>query len=694
MRWYHGKRYQVLNEMIPQQGDEMKNNNAIQKLALVMVVLVLVSFTGCANSQAGKAVKPSENADFYSAINYDLLAEKSIPATEGEWDYFYELDEKTSGQLQGIVSELANSGKTYPQGSSEQKISDLYACAIDLDTRNAQGLTAVTPYLEKIESARNLDEYLEGLSDLSAIGESSLIRYGYYQDDMNSDALMVGFESMDALIGKEYMEDPSMQEYCDAYKGYIQDMLVLSGEDKETAGKNAEAVYAFASAVAAQALAPEEFYDPERYYNVYSYDQLLALYGNINMAKYLAAQGLGSEDHYVVFEVEAIQQLNAMLTEENLPVLKEYTKFVVLNDLADYAPVAYRDLKLEMAMKLDGSTEKKTDQRLAFDEVESLLEWEFGKIYAGKYFNEKAKQDIKTMVATISEEYKAIINAQDWMSPATKAKAILKLDTMDLKIGYPDQWPTIGDTLQVTAPQDGGTYLANVLALMKATRQYDYDEYKKGVNREQWYMTPQEVNAYYNPANNEIVFPAAILQAPYFDENQSKGQNLGGIGAVIAHEISHAFDKSGSLYDEKGNYNVWWTEAEYQKYDELSQKIIDYYGNYTISTGESVNGTLTLSENIADLGALTTVTAVAQKQGESLTDVYSSWATIWAKLSTPDLEKNYLLTDVHAPAAVRVNAVLSSIDAFYDSYGIKEGDKMYVAPDDRVAIWQTNTTNH
>jgi len=207
-------------------------------------------------------------------------------------------------------------------------------------------------------------------------------------------------------------------------------------------------------------------------------------------------------------------------------------------------------------------------------------------------------------------------------------------------------------------------------------------------------MTPQEVNAYYNPANNEIVFPAAILQAPYFDENQSNGKNLGGIGAVIAHEISHAFDKSGSLYDEKGNYNVWWTEAEYQKYDDLSQKIIDYYGNYTISTGEPVNGTLTLSENIADLGALTTVTAVAEKQGESLTDVYSNWATIWAKLSTPDLEKNYLLTDVHAPAPVRVNAVLSSIDAFYDSYGIKEGDKMYVAPDDRVAIWQTSTTNH
>lgn len=670
----------------------MKKNKIIQKIALIMAVLLIVSLTGCVNSNTGQTVKPSVTEDYYGAINYDLLKEKTIPATEGAWDYFYELNEQTSGQLQAIVSELSNSGETYPKGSSEQKINDLYACAIDLDNRNAQGLSAVTPYLEQIESARNLDEYLDGLINLAAIGETSLIRYGYYQDDMNSDTMMVGFESMDALIGKEYMEDASMQEYCDAYKVYIREMLVLSGEEKEAAGKNAEAVYAFASTVAAQALAPDEFYDPTSYYNVYSYEELLALYGNINMKKYLEAQGLSREDHYVVFEVDAIKQINAMFTEENLPVLKEYTKFVVLNNLADYAPLDYRDLKLEMAMKLDGATEKKTDQRLAFDEVETLLEWEFGKIYAEKYFDEKAKQDIKTMVTTIITEYQAIINAQDWMSPATKQKAILKLDTMDLKIGYPDQWSTIGDYLQVTALGEGGSYLSNAVALQKANRQFEYDEYKKGVNREQWYMPPQEVNAYYNPANNEIVFPAAILQAPYFDEDQSNGKNLGGIGAVIAHEISHAFDKNGSLYDEKGNYNVWWTDAEYQEYDALSQKIIDYYGNYTISTGDPVDGTLTLSENIADLGALTTVTAVAQKQGESLEDVYSNWATIWAKLATPELEKNYLLTDVHAPASVRVNAVLSSIAAFYGSYGIKEGDPMYVAPDDRVAIWQPKAT--
>ncbi|MGV8906193.1 MAG: M13-type metalloendopeptidase [Acetobacterium sp.] len=670
----------------------MKKNKGIQKLALVMVFLLVIgSLTGCVNLKDSKTVKPTLSDDYYGAINYELLQEKTIPPTEGQWSYLYELDERVSTQLQEITTDLSNSGETYPKGSSEQKIRDLYACAMDKDNRNAQGLTAITSYLEKIESARNLDDYLDGLIALSAMGENSLIRYSYGQDDMNSDNMVIGFDSMDDLIGKEYMENDSMQEYCDAYKGYIQDMLVLSGEEKEDAGTNAASIYAFVKDVAFQALEPQEFYNPDSYYNAYNYDELLTLYSNINMKKYLEAQGLSSDDSYIVLEVDAAKQINAMFTEENLPVLKEYTKFVLLNDLAEYSPEGYRDLKLNMEMKLNGSTEKKTDERLAFDDVESFLQWEFGKIYVEKYFDENTKQDVENMVAMIIGQYREIVNAQVWMSDETRQKAILKLDTMDLKIGYPDKWSTIGDYLQVTSLEEGGSYLSNAVDLIKAANQYDYDEYKKGVNREQWHMTPQTVNAYYNPSNNEIVFPAAILQAPFFDQNQSQGKNLGGIGAVIAHEISHAFDKNGSLYDEKGNYNIWWTEAEYEKYDALSQKIIDYYGNYTISTGEPVDGNLTLAENIADLGALSAVTAVAKKQGDDLEDVYTTWAAIWAKLVTQDLEKNYLMNDVHSPAFVRVNAVLSSINEFYEIYDIKEGNKMYVAPEDRVAIWQTES---
>ncbi|WP_303871201.1 M13-type metalloendopeptidase [Acetobacterium wieringae] len=660
----------------------------MRKRLLALAIISLFLLAGCNNATNKPSAKPQISEDYYGFINYDLLQQKTIPATEGAWSYFYELIEKTSGQLQEIVTELADDPGAYPLGSSEQKISDLYHCAMNLDLRNTQGLTAIAPYLTQLDAAQTLDQYLDALIALSDIGESSLIEYDFYPDDLNSDIMMVGFESMSDLIGKQYMENDSMQEYCDAYQTYIAQMLVLCGEDERLAKTDAEAIYSFAKTVAAKSLTPDEFFNPEKYYNVYSYDELQALYSNINMKKYLDAQGLTATDRYVVFEVEAIKQLNTMLTEENLPVLKAFSKFVLLDHLAPYAPVAYRDLKLEMNMKLDGSTEKKSDQRLASDKIQTLLKWEFGKIYSEKYFNAAAKQDVENMVTTILDQYKTIINNQDWMSPTTKEKALLKLDTMTLKIGYPNQWPTIGDYLQVTPITSGGGYLSNVVGLQQKTRQYEYDQYKKGVDRQTWYITPQTINAYYNPAYNEICFPAAILQAPFYDAQSSRGKNLGGIGAIIAHEISHAFDKTGSLYDEKGNYNIWWTDEEYQQYEALSQKIIDYYGAYTIFTGDPVNGTLTLSENIADLGAVTAITAVAKEEGASLDDVYSNWATIWANLTTPDQAKEHIINNTHAPAEIRANAVLSSMDGFYECYDIKAGDQMYVAPENRVGIWQ------
>jgi predicted metalloendopeptidase len=407
----------------------------------MLAFISLLLLAGCSNAMTKPSAKPQISEDYYGFINYDLLQQKTIPATEGAWSYFYELNEKTSGLLQEIVTELADDPGAYPMGSSEQKISDLYHCATNLDLRNTQGLAAIAPYLTQLDAAQTLDQYLDALIALSDIGESSLIVYGFYPDDLDSDIMMVGFESM--------------------------------------------------------------------------------------------------------------------------------------------------------------------------------------------------------------------------------------------------------SDLQVAPITSGGGYLSNVVGLQQATRQYEYDQYKKGVDRQTWYITPQTINAYYNPTNNEICFPAAILQAPFYDAQSSRGKNLGGIGAIIAHEISHAFDKTGSLYDEKGNYNIWWTEKEYQQYEALSQKIIDYYGNYTIFTGDPVNGTLTLSENIADLGAVTAITAVAKEEGASLDDLYSNWATIWANQTTPDQAKEHVINNTHAPAEIRANAVLSSMDGFYECYDIKAGDQMYVAPENRVGIWQT-----
>ena len=291
------------------------------------------------------------------------------------------------------------------------------------------------------------------------------------------------------------------------------------------------------------------------------------------------------------------------------------------------------------------------------------------------------------MIGLILEEYEEIIDRQDWMSLATKERAARKLRTMQVKIGYPDEWPEACDMMQVTPISEGGSLLSNLLTSMRVSIEDDLSRLGTEVDRTEWDVTPQTVNAMYDPLNNEIIFPAAILQAPFYDSRSSDGANLGGIGFAIAHEISHAFDSSGALYDEYGNYNVWWTEEELATYEELSQSIVEYYDDYEVM-GMHVDGELTLAENIADLGAMTCITSIIGDDTEMLEDAFEQMAYNWADVTTESYTLYLLKTDTHAPNKVRVNAVLSSCDAFYDVYRLWMWDDMYVAPEDRVGIWK------
>ena len=273
------------------------------------------------------------------------------------------------------------------------------------------------------------------------------------------------------------------------------------------------------------------------------------------------------------------------------------------------------------------------------------------------------------------------------MGEATKEKAIRKLEHMTLKIGYPDHWPDYYENA-VILPEGQGSLVDNMVNVYRSLRSYEKEEIKKPVDRTQWGMTPQTVNAYYNPLNNEIVFPAAILQPPFYDPNADDASNLGGIGMVIAHEISHAFDSSGARYDENGNYNMWWTEDDLKKFQDLTLKVAAYYDGQEAVKGRFVNGRQTLNENIADLGALACVTSIAGDDTEALNSLFTQYARIWASKYTEESMIHRLNTDVHSPAKVRVNAVLSSTEAFYKVYpDLKEGDGMYVTPEKRVKIW-------
>lgn len=627
--------------------------------------------------------------DFYEYVNEDILDMVELGETDAQWTWFGELMAVADHDMDEIILELAKSEKIYPKGTSEQKIKDMYECISNVENRNATGLGPLQPHMDTIRNATTIEEYVNALSLLSGeFGFSSIVG-GYYIDQDMADSSMNSVYMMyaDTLIGKEYLENPQMQEYVDVYYTYMRNMLEEFGMSQEEAADTVSEIDVLLRDICSSSLSMEEYYSPSITYNVFTKEELQELYTNVDVEKMLKTLRIDSADKYIVSDVKQAKKINELLVEENLEVLKDFSTFVMLNDVAEYSTEEYAKLADDLDRQLHGVTSSLSDEDIWMNLTQDMLSWDFGKIYVEKYFSEESKADVESMIEKIKEAYKEIIRNQEWMSEATKEKAICKLDTMQVKIGYPDEWPESMEMMQVTPISEGGSLLSNMLVNMQVSIEDNLQDLNRPVDRTTWSMTPQTVNAYYNPNNNEIVFPAAILQPPFYDPKGDEASNLGGIGYVIAHEITHAFDSNGALYDEYGNYSVWWTQEELQKYKELSQSIVDYYGNYEVA-GMKVDGSLTLSENIADLGAMTCITSILSGDKDGLAQFFSQLAYIWASEETIAYQMYLLSNDTHAPNKVRVNAVLSSNDAFYEVYDIEETDGMYVAPEYRVGVWK------
>lgn len=627
--------------------------------------------------------------DYYDYVNSNLLDKIDLADTDAQWTWFGELSAVANEEMEDIIKEVASSNESYEKGSSEQKIRDMYDCVSNMDNRNEVGLGPLQPHLDLIRNAATIDEYVDALAQLSGeFGFSSVVG-GYYidQDLADSSKYAVYLMYADTLIGKEYLESESSQDYVNMYFDYVSNMFQEFGMTKDEAEQTSDDIEALLRDICASTLSAEQYYDPSITYNVFTKDQLQQLYTNIDVDKMLKTLKIDSVDTYIVSDVEQARKINSLLTEDNLELLKNFSSFVMLNDVAEYSTQNYAALKNQIDNQLHGVTGTKSDEDIWMDLTQDMLPWDFGKIYVEEHFSEQSKQDVEAMISRIIDEYETIINRQEWMSDATKQKAIRKLETMTVKSGYPDEWPESMEMMQVTPVSEGGSLLSNMLVNMQVTIEDSLQKLDGEVDRSLWGMTPQTINAYYDPSNNEIVFPAAILQPPFYNPEADDAVNIGAIGFVIAHEISHAFDANGSKYDEYGNYNEWWTEEETQKYNELSQSIIDYYNNYEVM-GVHVNGSLTLSENIADLGAMTCVTSIIGDNKKSLDQAFGQLAYIWASVETAGYQLYLLNNDTHSPNKLRVNAVLSSCDAFYDVYDIAETDGMYVAPQNRVGIWK------
>ncbi len=650
--------------------------------ALLVTMLLIVQMTGCRKETGGRD-------DYYEFINQEIFSKIELEPTEAGWDWFGELHAAARNEMEEIIRELADDRKNYEKGSSEQKIKDMYECVSDMANRNETGLGPLQPHMDRIRSASSIEEYVDALVHLMGeFGFSSMVgSYSIMQDMADSDRYAVYLLYADTLIGKEYVEGEDTREYVETYFAYVEDMLREFGMTREEAAESADSIERLLRDICASTLSTEQYQNPALIYNVFTEQELQELYTNVDIHRMLEMLRIDGQAHYIVMDVGQAEKVNSLLVEENLQALKDYSTFAMLNDVAQYASAPYVKLYTDMENVLYGIAESWEDEFVWMSLTQELLPWDFGKIYVKEHFSQEDKEAVEEMIRLILEEYEDIIDRQDWMSLATKERAARKLRTMQVKIGYPDEWPAACDMMQVTPISEGGSLLSNLLTSMRVSIEDDLNRLGSEVDRTEWVVTPQTVNAMYDPLNNEIIFPAAMLQAPFYDSRSSDGANLGGIGFVIAHEVSHAFDSGGALYDEYGNYNIWWTEEELATYEELSQSIVDYYDDYELM-GMHVDGELTLAENIADLGAMTCITSIIGDDAEMLEDAFEQMAYNWADVTTESYTLYLLNVDTHAPNKVRVNAVLSSCDAFYDVYRISSWDDMYVAPEDRVGIWK------
>ena len=627
--------------------------------------------------------------DYYEYVNQHLLDQVEIPKDSSSWSYFYQLDKDAYEVLSEVLNEAVKDRKASEPGSLEQKIADLYLTAMDMEGRRTAGFGQLKPYMDEIRNASGINDYLKSVGHAYRdLGVGSIITVQWMEDMSDSGRYALYVDGADLGPGKETLEDQTQEKLMDQYKEYIGRTLEYTGQSREEAQKAAAEILAFQKDLAESALSLSQQNDPDIIYNPYSVAALKPLFSQGTVDSFLTSAGLGDVDSFVVTQKEQMKKIGQYLTEEHLSLLKNYSVFCLINDFAPYLTPEIRNNYLDWNNVQSGVKERKTDEKIAGEMTQNMLGFEFGKLYVEKSFSQDDKAAIEEMARKILEAYKNQIMALDWMGDETKAAAVKKLDNMSLKIGYPDKWPDDYGKASVIPAEKGGNLIDNILSLVKAKTDVSREKVRQPVDKAEWGMTPQTVNAYYNPTGNEIVFPAAILQAPFYDPSAEYASNLGGIGSVIAHEVSHAFDSSGSLYDETGNYHVWWTSEDRAKFKALADGVVAYYDGQEGYKGRMVNGAQTLNENIADLGSMACITSILGDDAESLRLAFRQYATIWAAKYTPETMIKRLNTDVHSPARVRVNAVLGATDAFYKAYPeIKEGDAMYVSPKKRVKIW-------
>ena len=624
--------------------------------------------------------------DFYATVNKDTLNNLQIQPGRVISGSLYDLQDKSADAVDAIIQEIISG--TYEKGTKEQKIADFYKNVADMDSRNEIGVAPLTPYLELIDTAETIDDLIEIQSKL--VDELYIYQYmgfGLTIDMKDSTKYTLVFSPIAINFPKDTYQNGTEQQ-IESYLKYMKTLFVLGGETEADAEAMANACFEMEKELSASMMNTEDSGNVDKIYNVFTMQEIRDMFPNVDMDAVFADSGLQPADEIIIADVGLTEAFADYFTDENVDTLKAWAKLTVLLSWGGAFNQEFIDASNTFNQEFMGVSGSYTPEERAALTVQNTMPDYIGELYAERYFSEQAKQDVEKMVRDIIEVYRTRIQNLDWMSDTTKERALKKLDTMKIKIGYPDKFESAIDNAEILSAEEGGSYFTNMLAITAAQKAENIALQGQPVDKSQWLMYPFTVNACYSPQQNDITFPAAILQAPMYDVNASYEQNLGGIGYVIAHEITHAFDNNGAKFDENGNAADWWTEEDYAAFQQLCQEMIDFYDGEEGVPGIPMNGTLTLSENVADQGAAACITEiVAGLENPDFETLYKSMANSWAATASREYCQYAAQADVHSTEKLRVNRVVVNCDEFYETFDIQEGDGMWVAPEDRVRIW-------
>ena len=631
--------------------------------------------------------------DFYRHAAGGWLDKNPIPKNESRWGSFMMLRFDTDKKLKNIFTELL-ALKKVTKGTSEQLIRDFYRSGMDMKTRNAQGLKPIAPLLKSVDAITSHSDLHKLIPELHTAGVGVFFGAAVDQDSKDSTKYILHmYQDGLGLPDRDYYlkDDAESKRIYNAYLPYVEGLFRLMGRKDTKVAQ--EAVLRIETELAKVSMSKEDRRDADKTYHKKNIAALTKL-APYNWDMYFKEMGARNPKNVIVMQPDFYTAVSKLLKSASLEDLKTYIAFHIVNDYAGYLSSKIVTHQFSFYGEvLQGLKEMKPLWRRTLNAVNGSLGEQIGKLYVQMYFPKEAKRKMDLLVDDLFEAYEARLKSLDWMSPATKKKALKKLRAMNRKIGYPTKWKSYKG-LEIR-PDD---YAGNAMRSARFEHRREMRKLGKSIDRGEWFMYPQTVNAYFAPNLNDIVFPAAILQPPFFDLNADDAVNYGSIGSVIGHEITHGFDDQGSKYDEKGNLKSWWTKADRARFEKYAKIIEEQYNSYTVADGVKVNGKLTLGENIADLGGIAIAYDAYQRRlkktgrkdidGLTPEQRYFLGVSLFERENTrPEFEKMAVLTDPHSPSKFRINGPLANMQAFYDAYGVSKGDKLYREPKVRTTVW-------